>query len=327
MSRLARWILGAILVLGRRRGGRLALPAPERAVEPAPEAPRAELVVAGLLLLAAGLAVAFVVLYAGSADTQLLGLALGLSFAALAAALGVFGFRLVASEEAEEPYPEREHPADVAEVEQIVGEGARRLTRHRLLGIAAGGAGVAVGAALLTPLASLGPVLDAGRLRRQPWRSGLRLVDSDGRPLRADGIALRTLHTAFPEGADPEDLASPILVVRLEPGQLDLPPERSDWAPQGIVAYSKICPHAGCAISLYRYPTYAPTSQVPAFTCPCHYSTFDPAAGGNVLFGPAGRPLPQLPLMVDGAGALRAAGNYSGAVGPGWSGVRSSPPS
>jgi ubiquinol-cytochrome c reductase iron-sulfur subunit len=322
MSRLARWILGAILVLGRRRGGRLALPAPERAVEPAPEAPRGELVVAGLMLLAAGLAVAFVVLYAGSADTQLLGLALGLSFAALAAAFGVFGYQLVASEEAEEPYPEREHPADVAEVEQIVGEGARGLTRHRLLGIAAGGAGVALGAALLTPLASLGPVLDAGRLRRQPWRSGLRLVDSEGRPLRADGIALRTLHTAFPEGADPEDLASPILVVRLEPGQLDLPPERSDWAPRGIVAYSKICTHAGCAISLYRAPLYEPAAPQPALVCPCHYSTFDPGAAGKVLFGPAGRPLPQLPLAIGSGGELRAGGGFSGPVGPSWWGVR-----
>ena len=80
----------------------------------------------------------------------------------------------------------------------------------------------------------------------------------------------------------------------------DPPPARArGWAPEGILAYSKICPHAGCAISLYRYPTYQPTSAGPAFTCPCHYSTFSPGEGGRLIFGPAGRSLPQLPLMID----------------------------
>ena len=64
-----------------------------------------------------------------------------------------------------------------------------------------------------------------------------------------------------------------------------------------------------------------------ALVCPCHYSTFDPATGGTVLFGPAGRPLPQLPLTVDADRTLRAAGNFSGPVGPGWWGVRSKPTS
>ncbi len=61
-----------------------------------------------------------------------------------------------------------------------------------------------------------------------------------------------------------------------------------------------------------------------ALVCPCHYSTFDPARGGEVIYGPAGRPLPQLPLMIDGQGVLRAAGNFSGPVGPSWWGVRDS---
>jgi predicted choloylglycine hydrolase/nitrite reductase/ring-hydroxylating ferredoxin subunit len=90
--------------------------------------------------------------------------------------------------------------------------------------------------------------------------------------------------------------------VRLPANFLHLPAARRDWAPSGILAYSKICPHAGCAISLYRYPTYAPTSQQPAFTCPCHYSTFLPGEGGRVIFGPAGRSLPQLPLLIDSDG-------------------------
>jgi ubiquinol-cytochrome c reductase iron-sulfur subunit len=89
------------------------------------------------------------------------------------------------------------------------------------------------------------------------------------------------------------------------------------------MAYSKICPHAGCAISLYRYPTYGPTSVTePAFTCPCHYSTFTPGDGGRVIFGPAGRELPQLPLMIDDDGNIRAAGDFDEDVGPSWWGVR-----
>jgi ubiquinol-cytochrome c reductase iron-sulfur subunit len=128
--------------------------------------------------------------------------------------------------------------------------------------------------------------------------------------------------TAYPEGANPEEIGSPIILIRLDPATLRLPASRRSWAPQGILAYSKICTHAGCAISLYRVPTFAPTEPKPALVCPCHYSTFDPADGGSVLFGPAGRPLPQLPLMVDRRGNLRAAGNYSGPVGPSWWGVR-----
>jgi ubiquinol-cytochrome c reductase iron-sulfur subunit len=103
------------------------------------------------------------------------------------------------------------------------------------------------------------------------------------------------------------------------PGDLK---SRRDWAPNGIVAFSKICTHAGCAIALYRKPTFAPVEPRPALVCPCHYSTFDPADGGKVLFGPAGRPLPQLPLFVDGSGFLRAKGNFDEPVGPSWWGVR-----
>jgi ubiquinol-cytochrome c reductase iron-sulfur subunit len=89
------------------------------------------------------------------------------------------------------------------------------------------------------------------------------------------------------------------------------------------MAFSKICPHAGCAISLYRYPTYAPTStDQPAFTCPCHYSTFTPADGGRVIFGPAGRPLPQLPVAIDAEGNLEAGGPFDESIGPSWWGTR-----
>ena len=322
MRRAGRWaIAGIVLLLGRGRRPR-ELPPPEPLVDGAPPAPGAELLVAGLLGLAAAFAIAFVVVYAGGANTQLLGLALGLCFATLAVSAVVTAFRLTPPEEAEEPYPEASHPAEVAKVEQIALESGRHLTRRKLLGLAAGGAGTALGVALLTPLASLGPVFDTSRLRREPWQRGVRLVDSEGRVLRSDEIELDTLHTAFPEGADPDELGSPIVVVRLEPVRLDLPDDRRRWAPEGIVAYSKVCTHAGCAVSLYRAPHFEPSRPRPALVCPCHYSTFDPATGGTVLFGPAGRPLPQLPLAVGKKGELMALGGFSGPVGPSWSGVR-----
>ena len=184
-------------------------------------------------------------------------------------------------------------------------------------------AGAAFTAAFLTPVLSLGPALSTRAFSETPWRRGRRLVDERGRPFRADEIVEKTFYSAFPEGADHEQMGSPIVMVRLDPSQLRLPAERKGWAPRGIVAYSKICTHAGCAINLYRVPLYPPVEPKPALVCPCHYSTFDPADDGKVLFGPAGRPLPRLPLEVDPEGNLRAAGNFNSPPGPSWAGVRS----
>jgi ubiquinol-cytochrome c reductase iron-sulfur subunit len=89
------------------------------------------------------------------------------------------------------------------------------------------------------------------------------------------------------------------------------------------MAYSKICTHAGCAISLYRSPLHPSTQPGgPALVCPCHYSTFDVLHAAHVEFGPAGRPLPQLPLAIDSQGNLRAGGAMSGPVGPAWWGTK-----
>jgi ubiquinol-cytochrome c reductase iron-sulfur subunit len=114
-----------------------------------------------------------------------------------------------------------------------------------------------------------------------------------------------------------------VVIVRVDPAELKLPSGRAGWAPGGIVAYSKICTHAACAVALYRKPTFPEVEARRALVCPCHYSTFDPAQGAKVIFGPAGRPLPQLPLYVDRGGYLRARGNLSGPPGPAWWGVRS----
>ena len=296
----------------------------ERIVQAAPAAPRAELLVVVLLLGAAACATAFIVFYAIEdlpSDTQLMGLALGLCFAFLSAAFIVASRRLVPIEEVEEEYPQ-EHTTEQGELEQVVRESGTRITRKRLLAAAAATTGGAVGLATLTPALSLGPALDVDPLYRTPWRRGRRLVDEDGRPFLAANVESATFYTAYPEGSGIDTIGAPLVVVRIPAGELALPTDRRDWAVEGIVAYSKVCTHAGCAVALYRKPTFPPVQPRPALVCPCHYSTFDPARAGKVLFGPAGRALPQLPLMRDRRGALRAAGNFSGPVGPSWWGVR-----
>jgi ubiquinol-cytochrome c reductase iron-sulfur subunit len=320
MSRLRAIAAAVLFLLGFRRSQRNR----GRIVPEGRPDRRAETLVLVLLVLTTLCAGAFVAVYAIDLiphQTQFLGLSLGLAFACLAAVSVLLGKRLVAQEELEEPYP-TEHPREQEEVVQIVEESKDRFTRGRLLAVAAGGAGTALGAALLAPVVSLGPFLDTDRYYLTPWRRGRRLVDDQGRPYRASDVEADTFYTAYPEGEDPDQVGSPLVVVRLDKARLRLPAGRGGWAPHGILAYSKICTHAGCAVALYRTPLYEPTAPGPALVCPCHYSTFDPATGGTVLFGPAGRALPQLPLLVDDAGHLRAAGGFSGPVGPAWWGVR-----
>ena len=323
MTKLKDWLVAGV-VLGLGRGKPPQPPRDEPRIVPAgkPE-PRAEGLLLVLLVLVTVAAAAFIVVYALdrlSHQTQWLGLALGSAFGLLALACLVIAQRLVVTEELTEPYPKLETPQAQEEIEQILDESGSRFTRRRLVKLAGAGALGTLGLAALVPAASLGPVLDTDPLYRTPWRRGRRLVGEDGSPLRAGEIEEATFYTAYPEGADRELIGSPVVVVRLPPGEITA--DRRTWAPRGIVAFSKICTHAGCAIALYRKPTFAPVEPRPALVCPCHYSTFDPADGGKVLFGPAGRPLPQLPLEIDRDRTLRAAGNFSGPVGPSWWGVR-----
>jgi ubiquinol-cytochrome c reductase iron-sulfur subunit len=81
------------------------------------------------------------------------------------------------------------------------------------------------------------------------------------------------------------------------------------WDYQGILAFSKICTHVGCPIALYEQRTHH-------LLCPCHQSTFDLADSGNVIFGPAARRMPQLPIGVDEEGYLVAMSDFAEPVGP-----------
>lgn len=322
-----RWIVALLTLLF----GRLMRRKADDEQAPGPPERRAEILVVVLLTIAALWAVGFIVTYAAFSPKQLpnelLGICLGMSLAFFGAAFVVFAKRLVPGEELEDEYPPDQHPEEQQQILEVVHDSGSKMTRKRLLVGAGAAAGGALGLAALTPALSLGPLLDTGPLDQAPWRRGTRLVDEKGRPIRASDIEHETFYTAFPEGADPENIGSPVVLLRLDPSKLRLPAARSGWAPEGLVAYSKICTHAGCAINLYRKPTFPVLEPHDALVCPCHYSTFDPFTGGTVIYGPAGRPLPQLPLEIDSDGVLRAAGNFSQRVGPAWWNVKRGPTS
>jgi ubiquinol-cytochrome c reductase iron-sulfur subunit len=317
-------VSGAVLLVSHLRR-KPTLDDRERVVPTAPPSPGWELVALLLLLATVVSAAAFIVVYVLDRlpdQTQYLGLSLGLAFVFLAAALIVTAKHLIVTEELEDDYPVIEHPEEQETVAQVVEESGARLTRRRLFKLGLGAAGGAIGLAVLTPVASLGPGLDMDAFVRTPWRRGRRLVDENGRPWRASDIEEKNFYTAFAEHADKEELSASLVLVRLPQNELRLPAELAHFPAGGIVAYSKICTHAGCAINLYRTPLFPPAEPKPALVCPCHYSTFDVATGGDVLFGPAGRKLPMLPIYIDDNGELRASGNFDGPVGPSWWGVR-----
>jgi ubiquinol-cytochrome c reductase iron-sulfur subunit len=286
--------------------------------------PGSELVVA-LLLLAAALAfLGFVAFYAIDDDTQLLGLCVGLGLLLAGAASALAGKRVVIEEKTSDDYHEYGDQEERREVENLLLEGKLGVTRRRLLFSSLAVVGAALGAAAVAPLASLGPTV-GGRVYETPWARGKRVVDEQGSPIAVDDIGEGEFLTGFPEGASLDDLGAPLILVRLAEEQLELPPDRAHSAPHGIVAYSKICTHAGCAVSMYRYPSFEEQQLGPALVCPCHYSTFNPADGGSVEFGPAGRPLPQLPLRVAADGGLEAAGGFYEPIGPSYGGIREDP--
>ena len=172
-----------------------------------------------------------------------------------------------------------------------------------------------MGIILLFPLRSLTQVSSkaGGPLYKTQWKAGALVVDENNQPISIDMLEVGGSLTVFPEGFTDAADDQTILV---RPSSLPLPapaghPERRDWTPSGYIAFSKVCTHAGCPVGQYE-------SQYQKLLCPCHESTFDVLNGAAVVFGPAPRPLPQLPLMVDDNGNLRARDGYSEPIGPGF---------
>jgi len=160
------------------------------------------------------------------------------------------------------------------------------------------------------------------------WAKGVRVVvDVSGEPIRPEDLEVGQLVNAEPEvffetdeegeplyeGTDLLNAKSKaaVIVVRMDPAEINAPSGREDWGINGVLCFSKICPHLGCPISLWEQTTRN-------LICPCHQSTFDLADGGKVVFGPAKRPVPQLQLGVDEEGYLIAMADFAEPVGPSW---------
>jgi ubiquinol-cytochrome c reductase iron-sulfur subunit len=214
-------------------------------------------------------------------------------------------------------------PAERAAFQRSFAEGAaisqvtkRPLVRRTLL--------LATAPLALAPLVllrDLGP-LPQTDLRHTVWRKGLRAVTLGGLlPLTPADFTPGSMITVIPEGyQDNQDALAKagVILIKFEPGQLNIPTNvvagvtvaSQNWTLENtIVAYSKICTHVGCPVALYEQTTHH-------ILCPCHQSTFDASTGATVIFGPAPRPLPQLPLMLDSQGYIAAASDFTQPVGP-----------
>jgi ubiquinol-cytochrome c reductase iron-sulfur subunit len=321
-------------------------PAPQEAADYLPTDPaepkhakRAELLAATCFVIAFVAGVCFLVAYTGleigpynngnsvvaaMRSNYALGSSLGLALLALGTGSLIWVRHLTPNIEIEEerhdlksaPKDRKAFQKDFATGAAITQVTKRSLLRRTLL--------LATAPLALAPLwllRDLGP-LPGTSLRYTVWRKGTRAVTLGGnRPLRsADFTTPGSMITVIPEGYqdDADALAKAgVILIKFAPGELHIPTNYDgqtlvstmNWTVDNIVAYSKICTHVGCPVALYEQTTHH-------ILCPCHQSTFDAANGANVIFGPAARALPQLPLTTNADGYLVAASDFTQPVGP-----------
>ncbi len=262
--------------------------------------------VAFLLSLAGS--VLFAIVYAYDGGPQLLGVTIALAFGGLGYGMAVWSKGLMP----QGPFTEDRDKLKLGLQEEPEAahdfvEGRQAVGRRRLLGGLLATAAGSLGLAALFPFRSLGPAPDIG-IGDTGWAPGLRLIDPDGAPVRADTLPTNGVVTVFPEGRS-RRADDQVVLVRVDAASLQLPAERAGWAPGGNLAYSRVCTHAGCPVGLYQ-----PNAHV--LLCPCHQATFNVVQGGVTVFGPAPKPLPQLPLSVDEDGFLVASSDFGVPVGP-----------
>jgi ubiquinol-cytochrome c reductase iron-sulfur subunit len=309
---------------------------------------RAERQVALLFGLSAVSTVLFVVFYVTlqtgvggqtfiglGASNVALGVTLGLALLLIGVGVIQWARKLMGDHE----ISEQRHPAASSEEDRTQtlaalnagleesGIGRRPLVRNSLIGSVA-----LLGLPAIVMLRDLGPLpnqvvgeYEGAGLAHTVWKKGMRVVrDVVGTPIKASDIEIGDLFNAEPEAIFPtEENGLPelegaelqtakskgaIVMLRMSPDDIVSEVTRN-WSVNGIVAYSKICTHVGCPISLNERTTHH-------LLCPCHQSTFDLADSGKVVFGPAGRHLPQLPLGVDDEGYLIALSDFLEPVGP-----------
>lgn len=318
---------GARSMLGEAEGGGPPAPRdmPAEPDDPA-QAKRAERVVAALFTLSAFASIGFIAAYVGlelpNYDAVLRSnLALGTSMSVAFLALGVGAtiwvrYLMPQVELTEERKPLASPEKDRREFAETFTQGRdtsgfvkRPLVRRTFLA-----ASVPLAVAPIVLLRDMGP-LPGTSLRHTVWRKGTRLmVMGSNRPLKpADFSSPGGMITVVPEGyQDNQDVLAKAttIIIKFAPGQLK-PPTNMNWTVDNIVAYSKICTHVGCPVALYEQTTHH-------ILCPCHQSTFDATRGAQVIFGPAARSLPQLPITTNEQGYLVARSDFHKPVGPGF---------
>jgi ubiquinol-cytochrome c reductase iron-sulfur subunit len=218
------------------------------------------------------------------------------------------------------PFVEERHVLANSQVDRdafaaaIVERGGGVIKRRKMLGgLLGGGLGIFSVVAIFPLLRSLGP-LPKGALFHTDWRSGSYAVDQTGRRVQVGDLAVGSIMTVFPEGTQDTDRGQAVdqtVLIRLSNQNFTTQKGRETWAPLGYVAYSKVCTHLGCPVGLYE-------QQLQLLVCPCHQSMFNVTNGAIPQFGPAPRPLPQLPLFIDPQGYIRAQSDYHEPVGPGF---------
>ena len=196
----------------------------------------------------------------------------------------------------------------------VVERGGGIVKRRKVLaGILGGGLGIFTVVAMFPLLRSLGP-LPKGTLFHTDWRKGSYAVDSSGRRVKEGELAIGSIVTIYPEGTQNTDRGQSVdqtVLIRISNEDFTTEKGRESWGPKGYVAYSKLCTHLGCPVGLYE-------QQLQLLVCPCHQSMFNVTNGAIPQFGPAPRPLPQLPLYIDAQGYIRSQDDYNQPVGPGF---------
>ena len=200
--------------------------------------------------------------------------------------------------------------ATVKERAGAAGLGRRSLIK-RSMGLSLG----LIGLSPLVLLRDLGP-LPKDDLTKTSWAAGTRLVTDPGdRPIRPEDLEIGAVAQVLPQLRPDQERTlndigkDAVLLIRIRPEEFQLSAERLSWTHEGIIAFSKICSHMGCAVALYEQSTKH-------LLCPCHQSTFDVPRAAKVIFGPAARPLPQLAITVDAEGYLVAQKPFTEPVGP-----------
>jgi ubiquinol-cytochrome c reductase iron-sulfur subunit len=326
----ARTLLGDAPGTGGTAPARRELPA--EMPDPA-RAKKAERLVALLFILSLLASIGFIAAYVGlevhSVDATLrsnlaLGISMSVAFLALAVGAVIWVRYLMPTPElTEERHPLRSSPENREALKETFEEGAdaSQFTRRPLLRRTLIAATLPLAAAPIVLLRDMGP-LPGTSLRHTVWRKGMRLLSyGPNTPIRpGDFSSPGSMITVVPDGFQDNQnalAAATAIIIKFQPGVMVFGQPNQvrggyvtpNWTVDNIVCYSKICTHVGCPAALYEQTTHH-------ILCPCHQSTFDAPRGAQVLFGPAPRPLPQLPITVDADGYLVAQSDFHEPVGP-----------